>query len=126
MGNGSGPAADCTGSLCGYGITKGRIGCQSGDGSCWSASLVDAKLSAFYTQELKNATRQIKSILDSIPSPGDGLKLSFVHTRLGTLLAWVNHGEQYTTETVTWADTDENIVEALGLILDTEQPAESC
>ncbi|MGB7207043.1 MAG: hypothetical protein WBD27_00145 [Pyrinomonadaceae bacterium] len=125
MGNGSGAAGDCTGSLCGYGITKGRIGCQSGDGSCWAASLVDAKLSPFYTQELKNATRQIKSILDSINSPGDGLKLSFVHTRLGTLLAWVNHGEQYTTETVTWADTDENIVQALGLILDEEQTAES-
>lgn len=120
MGNGSGPAGDCTGSLCGYGITKGQIGCQSGDGSCWSAFLVQAEQSAFHTEELQNATRQIKAILESISSPGGGLKLSFVHTRLGTLLAWVNHGTQYTAETVTWADTDEKIVEALGLVLDPE------
>ncbi|MEO7674431.1 MAG: hypothetical protein ABIU09_10200 [Pyrinomonadaceae bacterium] len=122
MGNGSEPQ-DCTGSLCGYGVASGRIGCQSGDGSCWSASIIEAKQSNFHTADLEKATRDIRAILDGIPSPGEGLTLSFVHTRMGTILAWVAHGEPYPSGTITWSNTDAEIAEALGLILDQPRAA---
>lgn len=125
MGNGSEPPPDCTGSACGYGIAGGQAGCQSGDGSCWSARLVDARESDFHPTDLQNATRQIQTIIDSITPPREGLMLSFIHTRMGSILAWVNHGGTPTAGTITSANTDAEIAEALGLIQGAEQTAEA-
>ena len=124
MGNGSEPPPDCTGSACGYGIAGGQAGCQSGDGSCWSARMIDAMQSDFHPAELQNATKQIQTILNSISPPREDLKLSFVHTRMGSILAWVKHGT-YTTDAITSANTDAEIAEALGLIQGAEQTAEA-
>lgn len=123
MGNGSEPSPDCTGSACGYGIAGGQAGCQPGDGSCGSARLVDARESDFHPAELQNATRQIQAILNAISPPREGLKLSFIHTRMGTILAWVKHGGTYTADAITSANTDAEIAEALGLIHGAEQSA---
>ena len=114
----------CRGTACGFGAIGRDVGCTGGDGSCWSANFITADESVFHPSELQEATERIKEILDRLVSRPDGRKLSFIHTPFGTLLAWVKHGQPFATGAVTSANTPEEIAEALGLIVDTEQPAQ--
>lgn len=83
----------CGGSMCSFGAFRGSLGCESGDGSCWTAYMAEADSSTlFHDQELYNATAEIQKILNGVTKPTDGRKLSFVHTEEGTILAWVEHG----------------------------------
>ncbi len=124
MGNGV-PPVDCTGNDCGYGVVNGRVGCVSGDGSCVSSQLLEAKVSDFHDRYLQDATRDIKAILDGIPPDSRGRKLSFLRTHLGTLLAWVEHPENLAEDAVTINSGDAEIINALGLILDSEQTSQA-
>ena len=105
----------CSGKLCGYAV-DGDAGCDGGNGSCWQAYFIDAADSVFHPQQLKDATRRIKEILDPLVSGPDGRTLSFLHTPFGTLLAWVKHGEPCSDDAVTSDNTPEEIAKALGLI----------
>lgn len=111
---------DCTGTLCGYGVTR-SVGCTSGDGSCRAVKMLRAKSSDFHDQYLQDATRDIIAALDAIPLDSRGRELSFLHTNMGTLLAWVEHPEYLPAGAVTAKDDDAKLAEALGLILDEEQ-----
>lgn len=86
----SGP---CGGSMCSFGAFSSKLGCESGDGSCWTAFMAEAdNTTLFHDQELYDATTEIQRILNGITKPTDGRTLSFVHTEEGTILAWVQHG----------------------------------
>lgn len=83
--------AKCSGGMCSFGEYNGSLGCESGDGSCWTAKMAEAYTTAFHDQELYDATTEIQNVLNNITKPTDGRTLSFVHTDEGTILAWVRH-----------------------------------
>lgn len=112
---GNGISSDCSGRLCGYGAKSG-VDCAGGIGSCWAANLLEARVSGFHDARLQAATRQIKSILEGIGQDSEGRKLSFVHTKMGTMLAWVGHVDRLGDDVVTYDSPDEELARTLGLI----------
>ena len=110
---------ECIGS-CGWNAFGKHVECDSGNGSCWTARILQAEDSPFHDKYLADATVKIKENLEGIP-PRSGYTLSFVHTDLGTLLAWVHHGTTIPDDAVRYGDDDAKIAEALGLILDKSQ-----
>lgn len=111
----------CSAKACGYGAKNRDVACDGGDGSCSSAYFIPAEESDFHPIELKEATARIKEILDPLMAGPDGRALSLLHTPFGTVLAWVKHGQPLATGSVTSANTEDEIAEALGLILEPEQ-----
>ena len=103
----------CSAKMCGYGAFDGGLGCQSDDGSCWTARMADAELTAFHDADLYAATTEIQKILNTIPQPTDGRKLSFVHTEEGTILAWVRHGAPFPPHAVKFKDGHAKVKQAL-------------
>lgn len=117
--------SECSGKLCGFAAARGDVGCDGGNGSCWSAYFIQAADSPFHPPELQEATARIKEILDPLVQGPDGRILSFIHTPFGTLLAWVKHGEMVKEDAVTSDSSDEEIARALGLTVDTEETAQA-
>lgn len=117
--------SECSGKLCGFAAAGGDAGCDGGNGSCWSAYFIQAADSPFHPPALRDATARIKEILDPLVNGPDGRTLSFLHTPFGTLLAWVKHGEPVSADAVTSDSSDEEIAEALGLIVDTGETAQA-
>jgi len=93
-------------------------------GTCVRAVVLRAKHSEFYDKQLEEATEKISEIIGGIRAAEDGRSLSFIMTRMGIMLAWVEHGEEGSREPddVTVKDDNSNIAEALGLI-DWEEQA---
>jgi hypothetical protein len=92
--------------------------CDSGGSGCSLAPLLEAEPSDFHDQALIDATQQINQILAAIPPDSQGRTISFLYTRLGTLLAWVQHGSgEVDPDAVTAEDDNETVIEALGLIV---------
>jgi len=95
---------------------KGDANCQAGTGSCTVAQIAEADFSVFHDETLMKATQQIKQILEAIPPDPQGRTLSFLHTSMGSLLAWVRHGATDIPEdAVTAQDDDATVVRALKL-----------
>lgn len=109
--------ADCIDGACGYGLweTAAKDGtmmlnssCDVGGGSCRTARLLELDESPIHDKTLQDATRKIKEILESIPTGTDGRELSFLHTKNGTVLAWIQHGVKFPPDAVTFeSDPDE-------------------
>jgi len=108
------PGGHCRG-LCGWGRSDRRMDCDPGGGSCFHAIFLEAEESDFHDKALKDATSQIRSILAAIPPDAEGRSLSFVHTKMGTILAWVSHGRGFGPDPVTYEDDDAAVAAALGL-----------
>ncbi len=104
----------CRAGNCGYQI-KDNVGCTDGSGDCMPVSLLDAEESGFHDGSLIAATSAIKDILAKIPADVNGRTLSFLNTRMGTLLAWVEHGHDAWEGAVTGEDDDATIAAALKL-----------
>ena len=124
---------NCTGKACGYGVysvvalqehvdrgladevglTIDMLGCDDGSGSCWTASMVEADTSSFHTPALQTATRDIIRALGAIGPGPTGMKLSFVHTTQGTMLAWVDHGGKFPKEAHTIHSNPADLKQAL-------------
>jgi hypothetical protein len=78
--------------------------------------LLDANPSTFHDDYLIQATLEINEILQRLPKDPEGRKASFLHTRMGTLLAWVRHGATSVPPgAVTAKNDDATIAKALGL-----------
>lgn len=100
---------------CGYGKAKGFLYClPTGDG-CGRARLLEADESDFHDQYMSEATKAFNSILNLIPADSQGREISFIHTNMGTLLAWVDHTGKVITPEVSDESTDTEIADALGL-----------
>lgn len=110
-------ATSCSGKTCSWGKSRSGsdMGCQAGSGDCALALILEARPSEFHDQTLIEATLKIKQILEGIAADARGRKLSFVHTNMGTLLAWVEHGGAIPPDAVTAEDADATVAEALGL-----------
>jgi hypothetical protein len=92
------------------------LSCSETGNSCSQATFLTAEPSTFHDEYLIQATQEINEILDRLPKDADGRKLSFVHTRMGTLLAWVRHGAKSVPPgAVTAEDDDATIAKALNL-----------
>ncbi len=109
------PVGDCSGGLCGFGA-RSRVDCVGGNGSCWNVKLLEAKRSEFHDEKLQRATWAIRLILDDIGQDSQGRTLSFVHTKMGTILAWVGHPETIADDVVTYDSPNEALARTLGLI----------
>lgn len=79
--------------------------------------MLSADESGFHDKALQEATQRISEILDAIPKDKDGRKLSFVHTKEGTILAWVRHGIDMPKGAVTIESEPHELHKALGLRL---------
>lgn len=97
---------------------NGAPGCVEGEDGCLNARLLTAAPSDFHDQALVALTQQINALLQAVPPDPAGRKLSFMVTRMGVLLAWVNHGQEgdVPADAVTAASDNTTIIQALGLI----------
>jgi hypothetical protein len=102
---------------CTFQVVSGVVICVPGASACSPVSFLEAGESGFHDCNLIEATAAIKEILAKIPPDPDGRSLSFLHTEMGTLLAWVQHGGQPVDGAVTANDANEAIAEALNLKL---------
>ena len=102
---------------CTYQVVNGVAICVPGTSACSPVIFLEAEESGFHDSDLIEATAAIKEILAKIPPDRDGRKLSFLHTEMGTLLAWVQHGGQPVDGAVTASDDNAAIAEALKLKL---------
>lgn len=101
---------------CDYSIDGESASCSAGQGSCTVAQLLEAEPSGFHDENLMGATQQIREILAAIPPDPAGRTLSFIHTNMGNLLAWMDHsGAEVPAGAVTAQDDDETIARALKL-----------
>lgn len=114
-----GNKSDCVGKACDYHVTNGTPVCGNGAGSCANPHLHEAEISAFHDQNLADATRAINSILEGIENSDSGRKLSFINTKQGVLLAWVQHEGERTEDSVTIDDDTATIARALRLRSET-------
>lgn len=105
---------DCSGRTCGYGAFDGDLGCTDG-ASCSRALMLKARESKFHDAALADASRKIDAILRSIPPDPAGRQLSFLHTKMGTMLAWVRHDIEVPRGCVTAESPDDELAAALGL-----------
>ena len=105
----------CKAGQCGKQILNDQVGCSSGAGDCIPVSLLEAEESGFHNASLIAATSAIKDVLANIPPDENGRTLSFLNTRMGTLLAWVEHGHEAWEGAVTAKDDDATIAAALKL-----------
>ena len=85
----NGPVVDCTNRTCGFGIDN-DAGCTDGE-SCSGAVMLRADTSPFHDATLQQASQDIQAVLNTIPKDPSGRQLSFLHTPMGTMLAWVRH-----------------------------------
>jgi hypothetical protein len=113
-------ALDCAGESCQWSAPAGvrepsNPICEAGSGGCSPAEMLEAEESSFHDKQLAAATKKIRNILAKIPPDPAGRKLSFCHTRMGALLAWVEHGGKATGRRVTAQDDNATIAKALRL-----------
>jgi hypothetical protein len=102
---------------CSFQLYGNAMSCFSGDPTCDMVNILEAEESDFHDLSLIKATSAIKGIIANIPPDPNGRNLSFIHTNMGTLLAWVEHGETAIEGAVTADDDDATITAALKLIL---------
>lgn len=100
---------------CDY-YVSGGAGCTETGNSCSNGRLLSAEPSIFHDGLLIEATNRINEILDALPEDPEGRTVSFINTRMGTLLAWVSHGATVAPPgAVTNADDNATIARALKL-----------
>lgn len=120
MGNGTLVNVPCSGKRCGWGKSGNRLGCQSGDGSCFSAMMLRAECSEFHDADMEAATLAINGILRALPAERNGRVPAFLLSEHGLLLAWVEHDVIFRSgeDVVTAESSGEEIIAALGLEMD--------
>ena len=107
----------CTGATCDFAVggSDGQASCLSGSGTCLAGDLLEAESSGIHDETLIDATQKIKQILSAIPADADGRKLSFLVTKMGLLLGWVNHDGDISENAVTAKDDNATVAKALKL-----------
>jgi hypothetical protein len=100
---------------CNFQSVGESLSCVPGRSNCQPVSLLEAEESAFHDAQLVHATKAIKDILAQIPQDANGRNLSFLHTNMGTLLAWVEHGGTAIDGAITSDDDDATVAAALKL-----------
>lgn len=108
----------CTGATCDFavgGSDEQQVSCLSGSGTCLAADLLEAESSGMHDETLIEATQKIKQILSEIPADSDGRKLSFLVTKMGLLLAWVNHDADIPENAITAENDNTTLAKALKL-----------
>lgn len=100
-------------------VPPGRFSCEEGSGdACPVAQLLKAKRSSFHDAALIVATEQINAILAALPPDPQGRAASFVYTKRGVLLAWVDHSGAPAGSLkggVTGRADEATVIKALGL-----------
>lgn len=109
----------CITGSCQWELTEsGEVNCLAGGGTCGEAKLLTTAPSDFHDEALIALTVQINALLEAVPPDPAGRKLSFLHTRMGPLLAWVKHGQEGGLTDAVTADSDnETVIQALRLLL---------
>lgn len=96
------------------------VSCPAPD--CGFDELLEADTSAFHTDQLVEATRSINKILSEIQPDHEGQTLSFIQTRMGIMLVWVESEDEAFRASpgedeigVTSADDNDTLAKALKL-----------
>jgi hypothetical protein len=110
-----GPVIDCSSRTCGFAEFSGELGCTDG-GSCFEARMLTLKESNFHDAALAKATQQIMEALQAIPPDPNGRQLSFLQTKMGTMLAWVRHDVEVPKDAVKEDSPEEDLVRSLGIV----------
>lgn len=98
--------------------SDGNSSCVESDvATCDIVNILEAEESNFHDCNLVEATAAIKAILAKIPPDPQGRHLSLLHTNMGQLLAWVQHGGTAVEGAVTADDDDATVAAALKLKL---------
>jgi hypothetical protein len=84
---------------------------------CGMAMLLEAEETIFHDIQLIKATSQINEILKLIPPDSSGRNLSFLNTKMGIFLAWVEHGGEAIEGAVTSDSDNKTLAAALKLKL---------
>jgi hypothetical protein len=107
----------CTGAACDFavGTSAELASCLSGSGTCLAGDLLEAESSGIHDDTLIQVTQKIKQLLSEIPADSEGRKLSFLVTKMGLLLAWVNHDGDIPADAVTAKDDNATVAKALRL-----------
>ena len=105
----------CSGRRCDYALYDGSLGCVTGSRTCANAGFLEAGESDFHDENLVNATAALNAVLAMVPEDEEGRKLSFIHTNMGTMLAWSKHGENVPEDAIGPGHDDKVIAEALNL-----------
>ncbi|MCW5956859.1 MAG: hypothetical protein KIT61_09750 [Pyrinomonadaceae bacterium] len=108
------PRGACKGLDCGFGKVGGDLACTDG-GSCFKAEMLTASESIFHDAALVKATQAIKDALAAVPADPNGRQLSFIHTKMGTMLVWVRHDIEVPPGSINAASSDEELINALGI-----------
>lgn len=116
---------DCTGRQCGFRVFAGDMGCTDG-ASCFAAGLLEAQESKFHDATLAEATSKINSVLSAIPADPSGRQLSFLQTKMGTMLAWVRHDVNVPEDAIKAIDSNVDVAKALGIIDPPQREDEDC
>jgi hypothetical protein len=101
----------CENNDCMFQVMGDSISCSSGNPTCGLASLLEAEESCFHDNALIAATQEINKVLLNIPEDAKGRNLSFLQTKMGILLAWVEHDTEQIAGAIT-ADSDKEAVTA--------------
>lgn len=110
---------DCSSRSCGFAEFSGELGCTDG-GSCYHAKMSSLKESNFHDAALVKATEQIRQILEAIEPDPKGRQLSFLQTKVGTVLAWVRHDVEIPSDAVTENSPEDEIIRSLGIIVESK------
>src|SRR4051812_10235441 len=98
-------------------FTQGKLKCCAGPpDTCHRAEFVEVDDSAFFTEELRAATRRINATLDKISGAApEGTHLAIIETPDGLLLAWAEFDDELLADAVTSNSDPDKIVATLGL-----------
>jgi hypothetical protein len=121
------PGVDCS-----YTVRRHKIICTGGaPPDCFRAELLEANKSAFHTDQIADATQAINKILSEIPKDSEGRMPAFIQTRMGIMLAWVEHEDEDARAAdkdevgVTSADDNDTLAKALNLKNYNSKPEET-
>lgn len=77
---------------CSYMVRRNKIYCRANPPpDYFTAELLEARTSDFHTDALSRATTAINEVLSQIPEDSEGRMPAFIQTRMGIMLAWVEH-----------------------------------
>ena len=77
--------------------------------------MLDLNESPFHDAALVKASQEIQAILDTVRPDAYGRQLSFLHTQMGTVLAWVRHDIEVPADAVRAASPNDEVIKALGI-----------
>ena len=91
------------------------VSCADGGTDCGEFIMASGEITPHHDQTLEDATQAIQHIINLIGPDEQGRQLSYVYTKYGMLLVWMEHGAQMPAgkKIITQADNEKAFLKAL-------------